>query len=242
MNLWLIRADVSLTSLHRWIGTRGYRDIDNAMHHLLTESFGADDSPRPYRLIAPPRAVRGTLYGYVSVPLGELLSLQALYADPIQTAILSPEGFDEKLMPDDLWAEGRRMGIEVRVRPVRRSRLESHPDRPRREWDAYLHYLGACPGSDVSREHVYAGWMAEKVANAGALIDGSVRMVSYRQSRMYRQARGPDAVMRGDLTITDGNKFKELVERGLGRHRAYGYGMILPRPPTRAAPVAPHTR
>ena len=41
--------------------------------------------------------------------------------------------------------------------------------------------------------------------------------------------------MRGILTITDPIAFAELLKRGVGRHRAYGYGMLLLRPPARLA-------
>ena len=36
--------------------------------------------------------------------------------------------------------------------------------------------------------------------------------------------------MRGILTITDAAAFSNLLARGVGRHRAYGYGMLLLRP------------
>ena len=36
--------------------------------------------------------------------------------------------------------------------------------------------------------------------------------------------------MRGTITIVDPGKFTELVAHGIGRHRAYGYGMLLLRP------------
>ena len=41
--------------------------------------------------------------------------------------------------------------------------------------------------------------------------------------------------MSGALTITDGEKFAQLLARGIGRHRAYGYGMLLLRPPGKPA-------
>ena len=53
------------------------------------------------------------------------------------------------------------------------------------------------------------------------------RAVRKRQSRY---SEGPDALMRGVLTVTDGQAFAELLARGVGRHRTYGYGMLLLRP------------
>ena len=37
--------------------------------------------------------------------------------------------------------------------------------------------------------------------------------------------------MRGTLTITDPVEFGSLLANGIGRHKAYGYGMLLLRPP-----------
>ena len=42
-----------------------------------------------------------------------------------------------------------------------------------------------------------------------------------------------DAVLRGVLSITNPRAFAELLARGIGRHRSYGYGMLLLRPPGR---------
>ena len=44
--------------------------------------------------------------------------------------------------------------------------------------------------------------------------------------------------MQGNLTITEPEKFACLLARGVGRHRAYGYGMLLLRPLRRPAAAA----
>ena len=43
-------------------------------------------------------------------------------------------------------------------------------------------------------------------------------------------------MVHGALTVTDPDAFAALLARGVGRHRAYGYGMILLRPPNRPVP------
>ena len=43
-----------------------------------------------------------------------------------------------------------------------------------------------------------------------------------------------DIVMHGTLSITDTQRFADLLTRGIGRHRAYGYGMLLLSPPKAA--------
>ena len=45
-------------------------------------------------------------------------------------------------------------------------------------------------------------------------------------------SEGPAALMRGTLVVGDDPaKFAELLRCGVGRHRAYGFGMLLVRPP-----------
>ena len=59
--------------------------------------------------------------------------------------------------------------------------------------------------------------------------------MSFRRTRALRKrharySEGPDVVMRGVLTVTDPDAFSNLLAHGIGRHRAYGYGMLLLRP------------
>lgn len=41
---------------------------------------------------------------------------------------------------------------------------------------------------------------------------------------------GPDAVFTGSLTVSDPEAFRVLLARGVGRHRSFGFGMLLLRP------------
>ena len=45
----------------------------------------------------------------------------------------------------------------------------------------------------------------------------------------------PDATIHGTLRVSDPDRFAEALRRGVGRHRTYGYGMVLLRPPVRRA-------
>ena len=45
---------------------------------------------------------------------------------------------------------------------------------------------------------------------------------------------GPDAVMAGTLTVADPVAFAGTLGRGIGRHAAFGYGMLLLSAPGRA--------
>ena len=252
--LHMVRAEIDLGALHRWMGSKRLVDQDHAMHCLLTECLG-DLAPRPFRLIAPRDCAKGVLYGYTRADADALREAAAICADPLQCRIMPAETLDGKLMPTS-WQEGKRLGFEVRIRPVvrlqdpsrvpadklRRFRTrsgEADAPRPGKEcdvfqWEAMLHPKN---GMKRSRERVYADWLACRLKQqGGADVDvEQTKLVSFQRVRAvrHRHARhseGPDAVMRGALTVTASDGFAELLARGVGRHRAYGFGMLLLRP------------
>jgi len=48
--------------------------------------------------------------------------------------------------------------------------------------------------------------------------------------RASRAIDGPDVTFTGTLEVTDSAAFSALLARGLGRHRAFGFGMLLLAP------------
>ena len=266
----MIRADIDLRSFYRWAGSRGMIsrnafDPGFAMHCLLTESFGRDLAPKPFRVIIPRDRNRppGTFYAYSASPAEELRDTAQTFACPLQSKILPPSSIDGKTMPDT-WRTGQRLGFEVLIRPVVRlhkdcSRVppdrlrrfkvnrprEGEPEmapRPGKEcdvflWEAVLHSEKG--RMKRSREEVYAEWLSARLAQRGARLE-EARLRSFQRVRVVRKLRkhaseGPDAVMQGTLEVTDPAEFAKLVADGVGRHRAYGYGMLLLRPPSRLA-------
>ena len=249
--LQMVRAEVNVRDFQRWMGTRRLQDPDHAMHCLLTECFG-DLAPKPFRLMVTRGAATGCLYGYGHADADALRDAAAVCADPLQSRILPAAGMDSKPMPSE-WQAGRRLGFEVRIRPVVRlerdtSRIpeEVHRTfkegglRPGKECDAFLYEAIRHPdrgGMTRTREQVYAGWLlAQFDRRGGACLEmDSVKLSSFQRTRAYRKMRarhteGPDAVMRGIMTITDPDAFSGTLSQGIGRHRSYGYGMLLLRP------------
>ena len=140
-------------------------------------------------------------------------------------------------MPSE-WRPGKRLGFEVRIRPVvRRSRNSG--SRPGKECDAFQSEATQHPkgGMNQTREEVYRQWLAERLEmQGGAQLDWKeTKLVSFQRTRAFRKlhsrySEGPDAVLRGVLAITGSAEFANLMAHGVGRHRAYGYGMLLLRP------------
>ena len=256
--LHMIRAEIDALQLRRWMGSRRLADDDHALHCLLKECFG-DIAPKPFRLMLPRDGRRGALYGYARADAEELRGAASLFACPLQEKVLPPERLNSKPMPS-AWQAGRRLGFEVRVRPIvrlqrdlvrvpegklrlfrqdKRNGEREFKPRPGVECDAFQYEAIMYPkgGMKRSREEVYRDWLQKRFEQkGGATLDmDSVKLVSFRRTRAVRKLRGrhsegPDALMRGELEITDGEKFGELLASGIGRHKAYGYGMLLLRP------------
>ena len=249
--LQMIRADIRVRAFQRWMGSRRLQDADHAMHCLLTECFG-ELAPKPFRAIFPRdggggrdddgAANKGTLYGYGTADVDALRDAAAAFACPLQSQIIPADGLDGKLMPAE-WPAGKRLGFEVRIRPTRRlKRLSGATERPgtaerRRtvERDAFLMQALDDTRKTRNRQAVYEEWLRERLQKCGAAGLESATLQSFQRSRAYRKRNaahieGPDALMRGELMVADGAAFANLLQQGIGRHRAYGYGMLLLRP------------
>ena len=262
--LYMIRADIDALQFRRWMGSRRLVDDDHAIHCLLTECFGKDKNirPQPFRLIIPRSGRSGTLYGYSRAHADELRDAASAFACPLQEKALPLDSLDSKPMPST-WQAGRQLGFEVRIRPVvrptrnagqrqcdRHYKKRNDSDRtcphcrPHRECDAFQyeaikHHNGEM---NLSREKIYLEWLQQRFEQkGGAILDmQAVKMTSFRRTRATRKlhqrySEGPDALIRGELKITDGAKFGDMLAGGIGRHKAYGYGMLLLRPATARA-------
>lgn len=234
--LQMIRAEIDLPEFRRWMGGKRLKDEDHAIHCLLTECFGRDLAPKPFRFIRPRGGSKGILYGYGSADGESLREAALICADPLQSRVMPLARLDSKTMPAS-WTEGLKLGFEVRIRPV--SRCARGSDRPDKERDAFLAEAIRHPKWEMnrSREQVYTDWLSAQLEKiGGARLDMErTKLVSFQRTRAFRKRRGrhsegPDALMRGVITITNSEAFAALLARGVGRHRAYGYGMLLLRP------------
>ena len=99
----------------------------------------------------------------------------------------------------------------------------------------------AATEASPTREEAYVGWLAKRLAGAVALEDAALRQFGRTRTRRSshgepgrKNVEGPDALIAGTLAITDPAAFSALIARGVGRHAAFGYGMLLLSPPRRA--------
>ena len=257
MKIHLIQAALDMRRFNYWAGNRGLVrtgsfDAGYAFHVLLSGMFGKG-ALQPFRLFASERRASAVLYAYASVDETELREIAAAVAPPDSIDVIDPDRMRSKCMPTQI-EQGRRLGFDLRLRPVRRLDHElADPQSGRSlpkgaEVDAFRLEMvrrfptdGPIPAAakaGVTRESVYAEWLGERFGNAVAVEE--CRLVSVSRSRAARgnkgSPEGPDAILQGTFRVADEGAFAAVLRNGIGRHRAYGYGMLLLRPPDRTVP------
>ena len=99
----------------------------------------------------------------------------------------------------------------------------------------------------ISRGEVYLKWLGQRLAPGAELERATLE--AFRLTRVLRRdgnralvqipspsetmkgaAGHPDATVAGTLIVRDTEAFAALLARGVGRHRAFGFGMLLLRP------------
>jgi CRISPR system Cascade subunit CasE len=204
--------------------------------------FGKAHAPKPFRILArrgrPPQ-----LLAYTSGDPAALQQAARDFADPLALAAAGlKDGATLAAKPLPSFARGRRLGFSLRVRPTVRTDREA--DRVRSaEIDAYVAAMRAAPNASPGREKVYAEWTRAKLEAGGAGVldlrfDGLDQVPVLRKSspggdgvRRATLVQGHAASLAGVLEVTDADAFAALVARGVGRRRAFGYGMLLLSPP-----------
>ena len=240
MTLSLLKLEPDMGRVLRWAGAQGLLDprrdddLGYALHALLAAVFGTL-APKPFVLQRPAQRPP-TLLAYTQADPAALRDHAAAFAEPDASAALGQEHMAAKTMPA-LFDPGRRLGFLVRTRPT--VRVDRDGDRTKsRERDAFLAAIdGTLPGEGPARAAVYQSWLAVHLAAGGAeltsmSIDQLARSIVRRRGpgRRLVSLEGPDATFSGVLRVTDPDAFAGLLARGVGRHRAFGYGMVLLRP------------
>lgn len=220
---------------HRLLDKEG--DLGYALHALLHAAFG-EQAPQPFRYLD---AEQGLL-AYTRLDAIELAQLVAL-ADPDVTAALGlgqthqHGGMNVRLFPTQ-WAVGHTLGFEVRVRPIIRE------GKTGRERDAFLAAAEKAGDSRLDRGEVYVQWLRDLLVRQGGAELMVARLTRYQQLGVTRKSQkgsadevrhsrlisGPDAVLAGQLRVSNSQAFAQLLANGLGRHRAFGFGLLLLSP------------
>lgn len=182
------------------------------------------------------------------------------FSDPQHHGACDWASFAGKPMPTT-FDVGRKLGFEVRVMPTIRKSSDGAFHKKGAEVDAFVSACwdaadaaGLPAGASVAeraevapvdRAAVYRDWLASRLEGAADLVSAELQRFALTPSFRRGKSRGerratkrpgrtqwrPDATLRGTLTVQDPDAFDALLRRGVGRHRSFGFGMLLLRPP-----------
>ena len=241
MTLTLVRMLPDVERLSAWAARRGYLplnggDLGYALHAGLGASLG-DLAPKPFYWRDGEDGAE--LYGYSRADPATLQAAAAIpSADVDLRSALNVANLEAQSMPND-WRLGQELAFECRVRPVVRQNREGQRTRFR-EVDAAAHAAAKAPHAIPLKSEAYLGWTAARMQGAAEIQEASI--LAMKRTRCLRRPLaesgrraetidGPDVTLRGKLRITDQAAFAALLARGVGRHRAFGFGMLLLAPP-----------
>lgn len=204
-------------------------DIGYLLHAWLKATFGGH-APKPFFFD------EGTsvLLGYCPTVAEVLFEHASSFADPLAFQAFEPESLVSKPMPT-LWPKNKPLRMDIRACPV--SRKEDQ------EKDVFLRALDRWENSGFdlagkpNRPEVYRDWCYRQLANRGVEIAAvAVTGIQARQHLARRTAapsarrlvlvERPEAHFTVLASVSDSEAFNRLLARGVGRHRAFGFGMI----------------
>lgn len=209
-------------------------DLGYAVHSWLRAAMG-DLAPRTFRLIEQ-RDSALRLLGYGSTDADALREHAWRFASPLAAEVCDWASAASKPLGDITWHQGQPLAFEVRACPVVRGKQG--------ERDAFLAQL---PAGDEptphSRADVYREWLCSKLDGIASLDNETFSLKAFRLVSAWRQSHAagernrtgrrivrPDALLSGRLNVQAPDAFRTLLSNGIGRHRAFGFGMLLLRP------------
>jgi CRISPR system Cascade subunit CasE len=243
MTLYMVQLTFRPTALVRFLESQGLNhDADEnlgyGVHAWMAAVFG-DLAPRPFRVYSsagndkPPK-----LLAYGNHNRDALLEHAETFAEPAARVVCDLEReLAVAAMPGpDRWRIGQKCGFETLVCPVVR-RSEDGVEK-----DAYLHQADQTDSaSGLLREPVYCKWFAERLEGAAEIDE--IRLEAFRLVKQLRRSQPqtgsrrsthtsvrPQALLRGVFRVREPEVFSRKLEHGIGRHRSFGYGMLLLKP------------
>lgn len=231
--LHLVRLKVDPPVLMRFAAEQGLlRHEDDGhgytLHAWLAAMFGPG-APQPFRLFDR----RCEILGYGACDAAQMAGYAQTYAAPAAWSALQPDSLASKPMRVD-WVGGERLQVDVLTCPV--SRKDGH------EKDVFLRALDRLGDDAPPRGDVYLEWFRRQWGDAVVIeyaeLTGFGRRRLLRRDqrsvkggpRASRSLERPFAEFRAVLRVAQPQAFAELLRRGLGRHRAFGFGMLLLSP------------
>lgn len=228
--LHLLRIPLHVPRLLRFAADHGIAPEDETLGYTLHAWFAAlfgAGAPKPFRHFER----RAEVLAYAQSDAAALLEQAQACASPQAWAALDVDAVASKPMPAT-WRAGQRFRLEVLTCPVSRKGDE--------EKDVFLRALDRLGDDAPPRAEVYREWLVAQLG-AAVRIDQIELLGMSARVRLLRRARNagsrlrvierPQALFGVDAVIADPVCFQDLLVRGVGRHRAFGFGMVLLSPP-----------
>jgi CRISPR system Cascade subunit CasE len=194
---------------------------------ILWEGFSGS-ALRPWAIHAQ-KGPTIIIIGYTQTDAGELNKRRALALPSVQAAV-----GEAIAVPLPALSESERYRFSICLVPtIRVTKVEG---RRYGERDAFLTKADAAgKDANLKRDDVYRDYLAERLA--GASIEAS-RLVRFRLRRFMRPKEDrsvsgrtmPEAVIEGRLRVDDPVRLTQAISTGVGRQRAYGFGMLRLQP------------
>ncbi|TVR13368.1 MAG: type I-E CRISPR-associated protein Cas6/Cse3/CasE [Planctomycetota bacterium] len=257
LHLDLILQELDTRLLLAFARDRGHSlrggDLGYAVHCWLREVWG-ENWPKPFMAEDRGRMVQVLAYHRQEASDREQ-SWQACDADLRAIAHNQLPGHKDR--SPAAWREGMSIGFQCLGCPSKRlargASLPPAPNDPNQrqagpgdEVDAWQHYLARNPDTPAHpalREEVYSTWFRERLgADCGAELL-AVRVANMQRQKLLRRTQDknrekrktkevelPAVTFDGVLRITNPEAFTQTLAKGIGRHRAFGFGMLLLKP------------
>ena len=209
------------------------------LHCYLMELFG-ENAPTSFSVVSSEgRWI--TLLGYGPLPAEHLkIAAQQKAVEHVYSGCRW-DTFDSKAVPN-LWEPNQLIDFEVRVCPVVRMAGESSRHRKGAEVDVFLAKCWEIddPSVFIDRYAIYRDWFLKQIESNACVSVTQISVKSFKRSQLLRRdheqirkshiLEKPDVTICGSFVVTDPDNFSCLVKRGIGRHRNFGFGMLLLKP------------
>lgn len=215
------------------------------VHCALGEMF-QDQAPQPFCVEDSHQSISNyqsnnghyiRVLSYSQLDGKTLHELAKGFATPTVYAINDWNRLASKPMPD-VFPEGLQVGFELRACPVIRKSSDGPKWKEGQEVDAFLSRVWEIDDKsvEVDREETYVNWLNRLLDLKGGAEPVEMSMKRFSLERMTRRnhkskrkvttIKRPDVTLNGKLRVTNGSKFKQLLQNGIGRHKSFGFGML----------------
>ena len=213
------------------------------LHVYLKELFG-NAAPKVFSADTNKIHDGIPVLGYTSADAKVLKKDSGEFANPRIWASVDWKSFASKPIPDT-FRQGQRMHFSLRTAPVIRQHRKVAEDGSvideRVEIDPFLREVSrADPNTRLDRFSIYRQWFLEKMKRDQGVKILDVAVTEFQLRKFVRRTGAkmvkdritkypvrPSVTFKGSLEIADLERFYQLLECGVGRHKTFGFGMML---------------